>query len=389
MTPNAQYQRGLALNGAGQGAAALELVAGAAGRGHAEAQLQLALWLLTGHNTPARPREGFQLVQGLAINGDPFAQGFCASLVAGGTGTGQSWPKAISWLLLAAQGGLARAITQLALLLLDRGPEHSKAAQRWLALAAAAGDAAAQHIFGAPDGSAHAWPAPEEWASLEAALAPGPQLAVAENAELLEPSIELCRYPRLVAPDLCAYLCAAAEPFLSPAHVNDAAAGERVDHSRTNEAMGFYPLEADVISYLVRWRLAVAARRDPQCAEVLSVLRYQPGQRYLPHFDFFDPEFPAHKSHLGARGQRVSTALLYLNDNYHEGQTHFVSLERRVRGGRGDVLTFTNVGHDGTVNRETLHEGLAPAQGQKWLASLWIRDRAEPDDDRHMQSLAD
>lgn len=388
MTPNAQYQRGLALNGAGESAAALEQVAGAAGRGHAEAQLQLALWLLTGHNTQARPREGFQLVQSLAVNGDPFAQGFCAALVAGRAGTRQSWSKAISWLLLAAKGGLARAVTQLALLLHDLGPDRRDDARFWLGLAAAAGDVPAQRVLGRPVETTIRWPEDSRWAELEAALATGPELARPEG-RLLNAQIHLQFFSQAISPDLCAYVCAAAQPFLRHARVNDAAAGERVDHSRTNEAMGFYPLEADVISQLVRWRMATAAGRDPACAEVLSVLRYQPDQRYLPHFDFFDPAFPSHRPHLAQQGQRVSTALLYLNDAYSGGQTRFVELEREVQGGCGDVLTFDNVTPDGSVNRKTLHEGKAPERGQKWLASLWIRERSQPDDDWHMHPLAD
>ena len=44
------------------------------------------------------------------------------------------------------------------------------------------------------------------------------------------------------------------------------------------------------------------------------------------------------------------------------------------RGGRGDALVFFNLDEAGQPDPRTLHAGLAPTRGEKWLLSQWIRD---------------
>ncbi|MFK7957909.1 MAG: 2OG-Fe(II) oxygenase [Lysobacterales bacterium] len=325
------FQHGLALNDSGQASLAIEAVAQAATSGHVQAQLQLAFWLLTGHNTEVNPQQGFALLQSLALSGHPMAQSYCASLTAGGVGTTQSWLRAIHWLTLAAEGGWGPAEDQLRLL----GATQS--------LTQCEGD----------------W----KPASL-------PQTAV------IDPSINLRHIRSAIDPKLCLHLANTARPYLKAARVNDAHLGDTTDTSRSNDAMGFYPMEADVISQLVRTQMATAGGAIADNAEVLSVLRYQQGQQYLPHYDFFDPQHPEHHPQLQTRGQRRSTVLLYLNGGYEGGHTRFVHKRLEFRGKPGDLLCFDNLKPDGTVNRLTLHEGCPVVAGKKWLASLWIRDRA-------------
>lgn len=43
----------------------------------------------------------------------------------------------------------------------------------------------------------------------------------------------------------------------------------------------------------------------------------------------------------------------------------------------GEALVFDNVRPDGSGDVTTLHAGLAPSKGEKWLLSQWIRDRAQ------------
>jgi hypothetical protein len=47
----------------------------------------------------------------------------------------------------------------------------------------------------------------------------------------------------------------------------------------------------------------------------------------------------------------------------------------RHRARRGDALMFANVDLAGNPDRRTLHAGLPPTRGEKWVLSQWIRDR--------------
>ena len=99
-------------------------------------------------------------------------------------------------------------------------------------------------------------------------------------------------------------------------------------------------------------------------------------QHFAPHFDFLDEQSPALAADIAARGQRIVTFLLYLNDDYAGGETAFPALGLHHRGRCGDALMFANVDLAQRPDPQTLHAGLPPQRGQKWVLSQWIRNRA-------------
>jgi prolyl 4-hydroxylase len=74
-------------------------------------------------------------------------------------------------------------------------------------------------------------------------------------------------------------------------------------------------------------------------------------------------------------GPRVSTILIYLNDDYGGGETEFPTIGWRYKGRPGDLLFFWNVTEAGEPDLLTLHAGLTPTYGEKWLLSQWVRGR--------------
>ncbi len=368
------YEQALELDQAGDGEAALRQLGVAVEQGHHEAQLQLAIWLLVGRNCQARPTLAMRLFAQLADAGDPYADAVLASLAASGYGMAQSWTVALDRLLRAAQGGLARAMTQLALLL----PPTDFARQLLLLAAAQAGDAPAKLLC--PQTVDVPWSAMEEarfWARIRRRARFPHHIEIPTTDRLHDkPSVAVIR--GLLPLDLCRYLGATARPWLKPATVNDATDGERPDASRSNRVMSFFPLERDVLVQSIDQRLAAAAQLPLSYGDVLSVLHYRPGETYRPHFDFFDPAFPQHAVQLADRGQRVLTMLVYLNDEYRDGHTQFQRLNWSFRGQPGDALMFSNVDADGEPDRMTLHSGASPTAGEKWLLSKWFRNRVQP-----------
>jgi prolyl 4-hydroxylase len=57
------------------------------------------------------------------------------------------------------------------------------------------------------------------------------------------------------------------------------------------------------------------------------------------------------------------------------GETEFPYLRQRFRGRKGDALFFWNVLPDFSPDARTLHAGLPPSSGEKWLFSQWVRAR--------------
>ncbi|WP_081786540.1 2OG-Fe(II) oxygenase [Kordiimonas gwangyangensis] len=181
-----------------------------------------------------------------------------------------------------------------------------------------------------------------------------------------------------LARHLCDYLVMRGLRFLAPATVHDSDAGEIIDPSRSNSFANFRLLEADLVTLSVDARIMKALGHKRGHGDPLSLLQYKEDQTYAPHYDFFDPQFPAHMPHLKEAGQRAKTALVYLNDDYESGHTRFHKADTSFRGAPGDLVAFANIGMDGNPDLQSLHSGEPPTSGIKWILSKWTREAALP-----------
>ena len=96
-------------------------------------------------------------------------------------------------------------------------------------------------------------------------------------------------------------------------------------------------------------------------------MHYAPGERFARHHDFFDPKHPGFSGELAKSGQRVSTFLIYLNRNFLGGETEFPRLRLNHKGEPGDGLMWSNLDPTGAPEYRTVHAGLPPIVGEKWL----------------------
>lgn len=163
----------------------------------------------------------------------------------------------------------------------------------------------------------------------------------------------------------CRYLQLLAAPWLEPAMIY-ATTGEGMrDPHRDSDNMVIAPMAEDLVVQAINRCIAAASRTEMGWGEPLHILRYTPGQQYRPHHDAhaFGP----------VEKRRIATALLYLNDAYEGGETHFPELRIKVRGGVGDLLIFHNLDADKLPDMRMTHAGLPITSGEKWLATRWLR----------------
>ncbi len=181
----------------------------------------------------------------------------------------------------------------------------------------------------------------------------------------------------LAPANICDWLVEQNRPRLKPADVYNPVTGQRLRNTaiRNNSVATFDLAEYGVILLMLRSRIAALANVAVTDLEPPTILHYVPDQQFGPHFDYLDPAQPALARNIARHGQRVGTVLVYLNDDYEGGETDFPELGWRHRGGKGDVLLFWSVDPTGNLDRRTLHAGLAPTRGEKWLLSQWIRRR--------------
>ena len=113
--------------------------------------------------------------------------------------------------------------------------------------------------------------------------------------------------------------------------------------------------------------------------ELWQCVNYKIGQEYLYHTDSCNPsadDYVACKENEKISGYRLYTTLIYLNDEYDEGHTHFKNIDTKVKGSPGSAVIFQNTLDNKETNELSLHAGLPPINGEKWLINVWIRDKA-------------
>ena len=111
-------------------------------------------------------------------------------------------------------------------------------------------------------------------------------------------------------------------------------------------------------------------------AEQYQLVHYKKGAEYKPHYDSFDFNTDEGKKNWEPGGQRLITALGYLNDVPEGGGTGFPNLNIEIKASKGDVLVFHNCLKNTTdINPRSLHAGLPVVKGEKWAINLWFRER--------------
>ncbi len=294
---------------------------------------------------PAREdvERGIALLETASAEGDAGASERCALFEAIGIVRPQDWARALDYLDLAATQGSTSAQEQL-LLLADNSTD----------------------------------PAPDEgvdWHGLRSRVSIDERIQPGEKGSLSdEPRIRFVK-AFATGPE-CRWIVAGARPRLAPATVFDkASGGQTQDDSRDNSSFVLRLAEMSLLTEVIRHRISAATNLPVPLFEPAQVLHYAVGQRFKQHYDFLDPANPAYRESLGQFGQRIATFLIYLNGGYEGGETAFPAIGLSYRADEGDALFFANVTRDGAPDHKTLHAGMPPTSGEKWVFSQWIRDQ--------------
>ena len=143
---------------------------------------------------------------------------------------------------------------------------------------------------------------------------------------------------------------------------------------RTNE-FAWLEHHANESIHEVSKRLSILVQMPIRNAEMFQVVHYESGTEYKPHFDSFDQSTELGKKYWEPGGQRMITALVYLNDVEDGGATYFPELNISINPKKGNVLVFHNTISETTnINPRSLHAGMPVTSGEKWAANLWFRE---------------
>ncbi|KAJ0753490.1 putative procollagen-proline 4-dioxygenase [Helianthus annuus] len=194
-------------------------------------------------------------------------------------------------------------------------------------------------------------------------------------------------YHNFLSQEECEYLINMAKPHMVKSTVVDSDTGKSKD-SRVRTSSGtFLARGRDKTVRTIEKRIADFTFLPVEHGEGLQVLHYEVGQKYEPHYDYFQDEYNTQNG-----GQRMATVLMYLSDVEEGGETVFPSAKGNisavpwwdelsdcgkeglsVKPKMGDALLFWSMRPDASLDPSSLHGGCPVIKGNKWSSTKWIR----------------
>ncbi|KAG9159886.1 hypothetical protein Leryth_005649 [Lithospermum erythrorhizon] len=194
-------------------------------------------------------------------------------------------------------------------------------------------------------------------------------------------------YRNFLTEEECDHLIKLAKGNLEKSMVADNESGKSVESEvRTSSGMFLNKHQDDIVSG-IEARISAWTFLPEENGESMQILHYEHGQKYEPHFDFFQD-----KANQELGGHRIATVLMYLSNVETGGETIFPqSTATQVKGEdwsdcarkgyavkpmKGDALLFFSLHPNATTDSLSLHGSCPVIEGEKWSATKWIHVRS-------------
>lgn len=182
--------------------------------------------------------------------------------------------------------------------------------------------------------------------------------------------LELFEKREFLPPDLCADLIALIEKDRRPSTIADSDGDHYFRTSETCDLEAHEPAVRELEA-----RLLILNGIAPEHGEPVQGQRYDVGQEFKAHTDYFEPQGADYQTYCGVAGNRTWTFMIYLNDVEAGGATRFKVIDKMVHPEAGKLLCWNNKRPDGSLNAATLHHGMKVRKGMKYVITKWYRER--------------
>lgn len=168
--------------------------------------------------------------------------------------------------------------------------------------------------------------------------------------------------------DCCAHLIKLIDAQATPSCLVDDS--ERRD-TRTSSSSDIDP--QDRVVRQLEARLCALTGLSGRRSEAVQGQRYECGQFFREHCDWFDTTADYWSREKSCGGQRSWTAMVYLNAVEEGGSTEFTRLPLTISPWTGGLLLWNNARPDGHPNPFTLHAARPVLRGCKYIVTKWFR----------------
>lgn len=171
--------------------------------------------------------------------------------------------------------------------------------------------------------------------------------------------------------DECKYIMKKADEMFAPSAV---VGTDGQDASRTSETA--WISKEDPVARKVFQKVSELTGKPIDCCEELQVVRYKPGTFYKAHHDSCCTDDDACRDFEKRGGQRIATLLVYLNEDFTDGETHFPEYDdMKLKASPGSAIFFRPMGTtESKCHPKALHAGLPISSGTKYVCNAWVRE---------------
>jgi prolyl 4-hydroxylase len=184
------------------------------------------------------------------------------------------------------------------------------------------------------------------------------------------PRIELFTIPDFLPDALCDELIRLIDLNRRPSTIADPNGD---DYFRTSETCDLDAEEPAVLD--LEARLFELTGIDPAYGEPVQGQRYEVGQEFKAHTDYFEPTGVDFHRFTHVAGQRTWTFMAYLNDVEAGGATRFKVIGKMFQPQKGMLVGWNNHRPDGSLNAATLHHAMKVRKGLKYVITKWYREK--------------
>ena len=171
--------------------------------------------------------------------------------------------------------------------------------------------------------------------------------------------------PNLLTQEECEILMSVIDTSLQPSTVTRGPADYRTSrtcHMRRADPGLMKQIDA---------RIAQLIGVDPAYSESIQGQRYDEGQYFKAHTDWFAPDTEEYEPHTNPG---------WLNRVDEGGATRFERIGRDFFPLPGAAVAWNNCDIDGKPNHNTLHEALPVIRGSKYVITKWFREKTGRND---------
>ena len=182
--------------------------------------------------------------------------------------------------------------------------------------------------------------------------------------------VELFQLRRFLSAEHCERLIGLIEKDRRPSTLADAGDDHYFRTSETCDLNAEEPAVRELEALLVALNGI-----DPTHGEPVQGQRYDVGQEFKAHCDYFNRSGKDWDRYCSVAGQRTWTFMVYLNEVAAGGATRFKALGKTFQPETGKLLCWNNRRPDLTENPSTIHHGMKVRKGVKYVITKWYREK--------------